>query len=184
MTFAEFRYRYAILAADEAAEPDAGPASKKMLDKLSKANKLQVENFKVGKTKVFFKAGILAKLEDYRDAALTIVITKLQSTCRAYLARCQYQRLQRQTYAVIQVQKNIRAWITLRTWLWYKLYQRVKPLLVGLRSNAEVEALEKKIKVNQTFFSLHYFLPFFLLFVYVLDWFQLCSQKCWDMLEP
>uniref|UniRef100_A0A914XZC9 Myosin motor domain-containing protein n=1 Tax=Panagrolaimus superbus TaxID=310955 RepID=A0A914XZC9_9BILA len=146
MTFAEFRYRYAILAADEAATPDAGEASKKMLDKLTKSNKLQLENFKIGKTKVFFKAGILAKMEDFRDAALTIVITKLQSTCRGYLAKCEYQRRQRQTYAILQVQKNIRSWITLRTWAWYKLYQRVKPLLVGLRSNAEVEALEKKIK--------------------------------------
>ena len=148
LNFAEFRYRYAILSADEAADPDAEKASKKMLKKMSDTNKLQLENFKIGKTKVFFKAGILARLEDLRDEALTVIMVKLQSACRAYLARCGYRRLQKQQYAVFQVQNNVRSWLTLRSWPWYKLYQKVKPLLVGLRSNAEVEALEKRIKVN------------------------------------
>ncbi|KAE9554307.1 hypothetical protein FO519_002478 [Halicephalobus sp. NKZ332] len=146
LNFAEFRYRYAILAADEAADADAQKASAKMLKKLSDTGKLQLENFKIGKTKVFFKAGILARLEELRDDALSVIMTKFQSACRAYLARCGYKRLQRQQYAVIQIQTNVRSWLTLRTWPWYKLYQKVKPLLVGLRSNAEVEALEKRIK--------------------------------------
>lgn len=153
LTFAEFRYRYAILAADEAADSDAQKASTKMLKKLSSSGKLQLENFKIGKTKVFFKAGVLARLEELRDEALTGVITKLQSSCRGYLARCGYRRLQRQQYSIIQIQSNVRKWLTLRTWQWFKLYQKVKPLLVGLKSNAEVEALEKKIKVNYFLYS-------------------------------
>uniref|UniRef100_A0A7E4VF43 Myosin motor domain-containing protein n=1 Tax=Panagrellus redivivus TaxID=6233 RepID=A0A7E4VF43_PANRE len=146
MVFKEFKYRYAILAADEASEPDAEAASKKMLEKLSATNKLQLENFKVGSTKVFFKAGILARLEEMRDHALSGIITKFQSACRGYLGRCDAKRRKGQISAVLKVQDNVRRWIVLRTWAWFKLYQRVKPLLVGLRSNAEVEALEKKIK--------------------------------------
>ncbi len=41
---------------------------------------------------VFFKAGILARMEEMRDEALARIITKFQCACRAYLAQCDYQR--------------------------------------------------------------------------------------------
>ncbi|CAB3401372.1 unnamed protein product [Caenorhabditis bovis] len=110
MMFADFRYRYAILAADEATEKDASKAAKAMLRKLSKSNQLNVDNFKVGSTKCDYKRRI-----DREDA-----------------------------YPIIQ--ENVRAWIKLRSWPWYRLFSRLKPMLKGMKSNAEIEALEKKCK--------------------------------------
>ncbi|TKR67319.1 hypothetical protein L596_023490 [Steinernema carpocapsae] len=149
VTYADFRYRYAILAADEASKnKDAAQASQKMLERLVKENRLKVDKFRVGTTKVFFKAGQLAKMEEMRDAALTGMIVKLQSVCRAHLALCEHQRLHKKLEAVVVVQKNVRAWIALRVWAWYRLYQRVKPMIGEMKaSKAELEALEQKIKV-------------------------------------
>ncbi|VDM56283.1 unnamed protein product [Angiostrongylus costaricensis] len=101
MTFEDFRFRYAILGPDEATGKDVAQvqvvpslsfhflstASTKVLDRLVKENKILDGNFKVGKTKVFFRAGIVAKMEELRDAALGKVILKLQSAARRYLAQ-------------------------------------------------------------------------------------------------
>lgn len=83
----DFVQRYAILAADEAKEKDTVDpklVATKMLDRLIKEKKLTDEHFKVGHTKVFFKAGIVAHLEDLRDERLAFLITVLQAQCRWY----------------------------------------------------------------------------------------------------
>lgn len=146
MMFADFRFRYAILAADEAAEKDAAKASKSMLRKLSKNNQLNVDTFKVGTTKVFFRAGMLARLEELRDEALSAVILKFQCSVRHYLAQVEYKRRLDREDAYPIIQENVRAWIKLRSWPWYRLFSRLKPMLKGMKSNAEIEALEKKCK--------------------------------------
>ncbi|PIO70315.1 hypothetical protein TELCIR_07836 [Teladorsagia circumcincta] len=87
MTFADFRFRYAILAADEAAGNDMAEASKKMLERLVKENKIKDDNFMVGASKVFFRTGIVARMEELRDAALAKVIIKFQCAVRCYLAQ-------------------------------------------------------------------------------------------------
>ena len=42
---------------------------------------------------VFFRAGVLGRLEDMRDVQLGIVLTALQSRCRGYLMRKLYRKL-------------------------------------------------------------------------------------------
>nr|CDJ94553.1 Myosin and Myosin head and IQ calmodulin-binding region and Myosin tail domain containing protein [Haemonchus contortus] len=146
MTFADFRFRYAILAADEAAGNDVAEASKRMLERLTKENKIKDDMFKVGSTKVFFRAGTVAKMEELRDAALAKMIVKLQCAVRCYLAQCHYQQLLQQQEAYGLIQRNVRQWTTLRLWPWYRLFIRLRPMLKGMKSNAEVEALERKVK--------------------------------------
>ena len=53
---------------------------------------LNDEEFKIGNTKIFFKAGILARLEDLRDEKLSIIMTAFQSTIRWYLAQADVKR--------------------------------------------------------------------------------------------
>ncbi|VDM81624.1 unnamed protein product [Strongylus vulgaris] len=146
MTFADFRFRYAILAADQAAEKNATEASKRMLERLVNENQISEDKFKIGANKVFFRAGVVAKMEELRDAALTKVIIKFQSALRCYLAQCHYQVLLKQQAAYLIIQENIRQWTTLRLWPWYRLFTRLKPMLKGMKSNAEIEALERKVK--------------------------------------
>jgi myosin heavy subunit len=78
--------RYAILAGDEARanKKDPKQAAAAILDRLVKEKQLVDEQFRVGHTKIFFKAGVMAQLEDLRDIKQNELITGLQCYCRRY----------------------------------------------------------------------------------------------------
>lgn len=52
-----------------------------------KALELDGNLFRVGQSKVFFRAGVLAHLEEERDLKITDTIIRFQSAARGYLAR-------------------------------------------------------------------------------------------------
>jgi len=43
--------------------------------------------FRIGQSKIFFRAGVLAHLEEERDLKITDIIIYFQAVCRGYLAR-------------------------------------------------------------------------------------------------
>jgi len=44
------------------------------------------------------------------------------------------------------IQRNIRKWLTLRNWQWWKLYTRVKPLLSIARQEDEMKKMEEEFE--------------------------------------
>lgn len=52
-----------------------------------KALELDSNLYRIGQSKVFFRAGVLAHLEEERDIKITDVILKFQAWCRGYVAR-------------------------------------------------------------------------------------------------
>uniref|UniRef100_A0A914CDF9 Myosin heavy chain n=1 Tax=Acrobeloides nanus TaxID=290746 RepID=A0A914CDF9_9BILA len=145
----DFRQRYAILAAEEAKDntkENAPKVAKAMLDRIVKEGILTDENFRLGGTKVFFKAGVLAKLEDFRDEKLRIVMTAFQSHIRWYLGLTQKKRLQQQKVGILVVQRNVRRWCSLRVWPWFELYAKVRPMIYALGIQEQLDALTEKIK--------------------------------------
>ena len=42
------------------------------------------------------------------------------------------------------IQRNIRKWLGLKNWLWWKLYTRVKPLLSMARAEDEMKKKEEE----------------------------------------
>ena len=93
---------------------------------------------------MFFRAGVLGALEEIRDDRLAKIISWLQAWIRGYTSRKAYKKLQEQRVALIVVQRNIRKFMKLRTWAWYRLWQKVKPLLNVTRIEDEIRALEEK----------------------------------------
>uniref|UniRef100_A0A7E4ZQZ6 Myosin-3 n=1 Tax=Panagrellus redivivus TaxID=6233 RepID=A0A7E4ZQZ6_PANRE len=144
---ADFRHRYSILAAKEAkASEDPKAAATAILDKLIVDGKLTEENFRIGLTKVFFKAGVLAHLEDLRDATLSEIMTGFQATIRWYLGLADLRRRQHQQAGLKIVQRNVKQWCTLRTWPWFKLYGQVKPMLKAGKEAEELEKIGDKVR--------------------------------------
>lgn len=45
------------------------------------------ELYRIGQSKIFFKAGVLAQLEEDRDLRLTAIMINFQALCRCYLAK-------------------------------------------------------------------------------------------------
>ncbi|KAI6223717.1 hypothetical protein M3Y99_01432700 [Aphelenchoides fujianensis] len=142
--YADFKHRYSILAADAARNPDEKAASKGITDQLCNEGNLNDEEFKLGNTKaskqtVFFKAGVLARLEDLRDEKLGAIMTMFQQRIRWYLAQADVKRRIQQRAGLLILQRNI------RQWPWFLLLGKVRPLLKTGKEKEEIEALEKKI---------------------------------------
>lgn len=77
-------------------------------------------------------------MEEFRDDRLGKIMSWLQAWVRGYLARKDYKKIQEQRVALQVVQRNLRKYLQLRTWPWYKLWQKVKPLLNVTRVEDEI----------------------------------------------
>ncbi|XP_075220629.1 myosin heavy chain isoform X32 [Lycorma delicatula] len=142
MVYPDFKLRYMILApATMAAESDPKIAASKCLEEV----KLDPENYRIGHTKVFFRAGVLGQMEEMRDERLGKIIGWMQSYIRGYLSRKEFKKLQEQRLALQVVQRNLRKYLSLRTWPWWKLWTRVKPLLNVTNVEDEMRKLEEKV---------------------------------------
>ncbi|XP_068914330.1 myosin heavy chain, muscle isoform X46 [Tenebrio molitor] len=141
MVYPDFKLRYMILApATMAAEADPKEAARKCLEEVG----LDPDSYRIGHTKVFFRAGVLGQMEELRDERLGKIVTWMQSWVRGYLSRKEFKKLQEQRLALQVCQRNLRKYLKLRTWPWYKLWQKVKPLLNVTRIEDEIAKLEEK----------------------------------------
>ncbi|XP_042212121.1 myosin heavy chain, muscle-like isoform X2 [Homarus americanus] len=141
MVYPDFKHRYKILASKEMSEiKDDKKAAKACFDKAG----LDEESYRLGNTKVFFRAGVLGNLEEIRDDRLGKMFSWLQAWIRGFIGRREYKRLQEQRVALIVVQRNLRNFLKMRTWAWFNLWQKVKPLLNVTRIEDEMKALEEK----------------------------------------
>uniref|UniRef100_A0A8C2K3X5 Myosin, heavy chain 14, non-muscle n=1 Tax=Cyprinus carpio TaxID=7962 RepID=A0A8C2K3X5_CYPCA len=102
--------------------------------------------FRVGQSKVFFRAGVLAHLEEERDLKITDTIIRFQSVARGYLARRAFHKKQQQLSALRVMQRNCAAYLKLRNWQWWRLFTKVKPLLQVTRQDEEIQAREAQLQ--------------------------------------
>lgn len=77
-------------------------------------------------------------MEEYRDERLGRILSWMQAWVRGYLARKEYRVIQTQRVAIKIIQRNIRKYMILRTWLWWKMWTKVKPLLNVTRVEDEI----------------------------------------------
>ncbi|KAL3088350.1 hypothetical protein niasHT_023910 [Heterodera trifolii] len=144
VTYADFKQRYAILAAKEAMETDPKRAGEAMCQRMERDGTLSRDGFQCGTNKVFFRSGVLASLEELRDEALSAVIVQFQRVCRFHLAQKELKRRLAEKIGVKIVQRNVRRWCSLRSWPWFRLFSRIKPLIEDLKMNEEYGSLQKR----------------------------------------
>ncbi|XP_049524328.1 myosin heavy chain, muscle-like isoform X28 [Dermacentor silvarum] len=147
MIYPDFKQRYTILAAS--AVPKGFVDAKNVSEKVIEAIQLDANDFRFGHSKIFFRAGVLGRLEELRDERLGKIITMMQAAVRWYLTKKNFQKLKEQRVALLVIQRNLRKFLQLRNWLWWKLYSKVKPLLSVARVEDELKALEEKLKKTQ-----------------------------------
>jgi hypothetical protein len=87
---------------------------------------------------VFFRAGVLGQMEEFRDERLSRIMSWMQAWARGYLNRKTFKKLQEQRMALTVVQRSLRRYLKLRTWPWWKLWQKVKPLLNASRVEDQI----------------------------------------------
>uniref|UniRef100_A0A4W6FJ39 Myosin-9 n=1 Tax=Lates calcarifer TaxID=8187 RepID=A0A4W6FJ39_LATCA len=148
IVFQEFRQRYEILTPN--AIPKGFMDGKQACVLMIKALELDPNLYRIGQSKVFFRAGVLAHLEEERDMKITDVIISFQSWCRGYVARKAFAKRQQQLTAMKVIQRNCAAYLKLRNWQWWRLFTKVKPLLQVTRQEEEMLAKEEElVKVKE-----------------------------------
>ncbi|XP_062853396.1 myosin-9-like isoform X2 [Trichomycterus rosablanca] len=142
--FQEFRQRYELLTPN--AIPKGFMDGKQACVLMIKALELDSNLYRIGQSKVFFRAGVLAHLEEERDIKITDVILKFQAWCRGYVARKAFSKRQQQLTAMRVIQRNCAAYLKLRNWQWWRLFTKVKPLLQVTRQEEEMQAKEEELE--------------------------------------
>ncbi|XP_028281553.1 myosin-10 isoform X4 [Parambassis ranga] len=142
--FQEFRQRYEILTPN--AIPRTFMDGKQASELMINALELDKNLYRVGQSKVFFRAGVLAHLEEERDLKITDTIIRFQSVARGFLARKAFFKKQQQLSALRVMQRNCAAYLKLRNWQWWRLFTKVKPLLQVTRQDEEIQVREAELQ--------------------------------------
>ncbi|XP_070708640.1 myosin-6-like [Pempheris klunzingeri] len=141
--YGDFKQRYRIL------NPNAIPEgqfidNKKAAEKLLGSLDIDHEQYKLGHTKVFFKAGLLGVLEEMRDDRLALIITGIQARSRGLLARIEFQKIVERRDALLVIQWNVRAFMGVKNWPWMKMYFKIKPLLKSAETEKEMANMKEE----------------------------------------
>ncbi|XP_011503112.1 PREDICTED: myosin heavy chain, non-muscle isoform X2 [Ceratosolen solmsi marchali] len=142
--FQEFRQRYELLTPNVI--PKGFMDGKKACENMIQSLELDPNLYRVGQSKIFFRAGVLAHLEEERDYKITDLIVNFQAFCRGFLARRNYQKRLQQLNAIRIIQRNCAAYLKLRNWQWWRLYTKVKPLLEVTKQEEKLTQKEDELK--------------------------------------
>merc|ERR1711936_1476037 len=146
LMYPDFKARYNILAATQVAKAknDKGAAGA-VFDVI----KLDKEKWRLGHTKVFFRAGILGFMEEQREDKIGSVLSMLQAQARGKASRLVFKKMQDQKLALYCLQRTIRNYRIGKTWLWWTLWLAVKPNLKCTKFAQYKQENEDKIAIAE-----------------------------------
>merc|ERR1719510_568385 len=146
MLYPEFKARYNILAASAVAKAKNDKAAAGAVMDVVKFDK---EKFRLGHTKVFFRAGQLGKMEEIREDRIGAVLAWLQSGARGKASRMQFKKLQDQKLALYSCQRAIKTYMIAKTWKWMQIWLVIKPNLKCTQFGKYKKEYEDKIALAE-----------------------------------
>lgn len=146
LPFSEFRSRYEVLCKDMPKSYIEGQFACRLI--LQKLN-MDSSFYRVGLTKVFFRAGVLADLEERRDELISEIMGRFQSLARGFVQRRSAHKKLYRAEATRIIQRNFQIYSDLQGNPWWRLFVRMKPLLGATRQAAEVKKRDDMIQKLQ-----------------------------------
>merc|ERR1711971_136126 len=146
MLYHEFKGRYNIIAAKAVAKAKNDKAA---AGAVMDVVKLDNEKFRLGHTKVFFRAGVGGWMEEQREDKIGSVLAWLQAGARGKASRMQFKKLQDQKLALYACQRAIRSYMMAKTWLWLQLWLAIKPNLKCTQFGKYKKEYEDKIAIAE-----------------------------------
>merc|ERR1719483_97441 len=141
--YADYKSRYAILGAKEIASSSDNKVSvKALMEKIQ----FPADKYQLGHTKVFFRAGALAFLEELRDGIVLKLVRWMQGQCFGVIKRKVYNTKNDQRELMKVIQRNFKKYASLRSWGWFIIIQKTKPLIGRINLEEELRILEEKAK--------------------------------------
>ncbi|PIO71967.1 hypothetical protein TELCIR_06117 [Teladorsagia circumcincta] len=140
----EFRQRYERLLAPNAI-PHGFMDGKEAVRRILEAIDVQPSLYRIGQSKVFFRTGVIAGLEEDRDERLAVLVVRFQALCRGMLARADFNRRREKAAAIRIIQRNEKksAIMCHRNNLF-----KVKPLLEITNKDMVIAEKEQELKTT------------------------------------
>ncbi|XP_045381277.1 unconventional myosin-XVIIIa isoform X9 [Lemur catta] len=149
MVFSEFRRRFDVLAPHLTKKHGRNYIvmdERRAVEELLESLDLEKSSCCMGLSRVFFRAGTLARLEEQRDEQTSRNLTLFQAACRGYLARQHFKKRKIQDLAIRCVQKNIKKNKGVKDWPWWKLFTTVRPLIEVQLSEEQIRNKDEEIQ--------------------------------------
>ncbi|CEP62051.1 myosin 1 LALA0_S04e06634g [Lachancea lanzarotensis] len=140
--FKEFFQRYKILS-DEYRYSNN---SKKNCEIVLSALHLDPALFKVGNSKLFFKAGVLAGLETKKEDRIASMISKLTAKINGNIIRKQTSDQLRKLQAAQVLKVAFTSYDKLMKDPWFSLYVKIKPLLDSTQEISKTKKIAENVK--------------------------------------
>merc|ERR1711981_1031841 len=102
--------------------------------------------YRLGNTQIFLRGGVMSQLEEERYERLGAKVVSLQAYARGYLARKNAKKLKAQDLAIRCIQKNVKKFMGVRGWPWWRLLIKVTPLLNVHRTEEQLKAREDEVE--------------------------------------
>ncbi|CAI4991498.1 CGH_1_HP_G0067070.mRNA.1.CDS.1 [Saccharomyces cerevisiae] len=150
IAFQEFFQRYRILYPENSTTTTFSSklkaSTKQNCEFLLTSLQLDTKVYKIGNTKLFFKAGVLADLEKQKDVKLNNIMIKLTAIIRGYTVRKEI------TYHLQKLKKTRVIGNTFRLYNrlvkedpWFNLFIRIKPLLISSNDMTRTKKFNEQI---------------------------------------
>ncbi|XP_075218480.1 unconventional myosin-XVIIIa-like isoform X2 [Lycorma delicatula] len=151
LSLSEFRRRFSLLTSDSSSSnntptPSTIAEERSAVEKILESLDLDSSSYRLGLSRVFFRYGVLPLIEAQRDEKLTSRIMHFQSHCRGFLARKQLAQRKVQELAVKCIQRNVRKFLSVRNWSWWRLLVKITPLLNIHRTEEELQEKTEEVE--------------------------------------
>merc|ERR1711962_402808 len=143
--YPDFIHRFIIIKPKEVhqAGADLKLGTKIILESIEAMN----DKWRLGHTKVFFRAGAMGCLEEVREDSIKAILNYIQGLARGYTSRMEYKTLIFKKDQVPIMQRNIKKYLFFRDWTWYFLVNGAKRFIGQQDMEAEIAALEEEAAV-------------------------------------
>ncbi|XP_061904051.1 unconventional myosin-XVIIIa-like isoform X1 [Entelurus aequoreus] len=153
MVFSEFRRRFDVLAPHLTKKHGRNYIVKdeqRAVEELLESLDLEKSSYHMGVSRLFFKAGTLAKLEEQRDEQTKQSLIIFQAACRGYMARQTFKKRKIQDLAIRCIQKNIKKNCNVKDWPWWKVFTTVQPLVRVQLTEDQMKSKDDEIQTHKS----------------------------------
>ncbi|KAI5176273.1 myosin heavy chain 9/10/11/14, partial [Pancytospora epiphaga] len=147
IAFNEFNDRYGFIGGIEKEEDAILPKERS----ISLINRLMLNKngYRVGRTMVFFRQGVIADLEDLRERRMTKLAGVVQEMVRIKIAVKKESLDKDRLEAIRHLQRNAGLSVKLLKWKWWYLFLKVQPLLDVKRAENDKKKLQEQIDLRR-----------------------------------
>merc|ERR1719479_881992 len=143
--YLDFKHRFIIIKPKEVygCGTDLKAAAKVILESIESVN----DRWRLGHTKVFFRAGTVGMIEEVRDECIKAILDYILAIGRGYLGRKQYKIEIHKRESIPVMQRNFKKYLFFRDWSWYNLLNGTKRFIGQEDMEAVIAKLEEEAAI-------------------------------------